>query len=68
MTWQKKLVKELLLFTLIGIGSFLFCCVIAFVTEQSITAYKYLYAKEKTVFMLTIGFIYFIRLSAWWTR
>ncbi len=68
MTWQKKLVKELLLLTLIGLGSFLFCCVLALVTEHKITVYEYLYAREKTVFMITIGLIYFIRLSAWWTR
>ena len=68
MTWQKKIFKELLLLVLIGIGSFLFCCIIALVAEQNVTAYEYLYAREKAAFMIAIGFIYLIRLSAWFTR
>lgn len=62
--WQ-KLAKELLWFLLTVIGSFLFWCVLALIVEQNIIVEESLYEKELNAFMITIAFIYFLRLNAW---
>ena len=62
--WQ-KLAKELLWFLLTVIGSFLFWCVLALIVEQNIIVEESLYKKELNAFMITIAFIYFLRLNAW---
>ena len=69
-TFQKKTTKELLWFTISVIGSFLFWCALALIMDQKIILDECLYDREGQAFMMTIVFVYFIRLSAWvnWTR
>ena len=63
-TFQKdKLPKEFLWFVLTVIGSFLFWCVLALIVNQNIIADEYLYDRERNGFLITIGIVYFIRLS-----
>jgi ABC-type sugar transport system permease subunit len=62
--FQKKITKELLWFTISVIGSFLFWCALALIVDQKIVLDECLYDREGKAFMMTIVFIYFIRLSA----
>ncbi len=64
-TFQKKITKELLWFTISVIGSFLFWCALALIMDQKIILDECLYDREGQAFMMTIVFVYFIRLSAW---
>jgi hypothetical protein len=64
-TFQKnKLSKELLWFVLTVIGSLLFWCALALIVNQNIIADEYLYDRERNGFLITIGIVYFVRLSA----
>lgn len=63
--FQEKLAKELLWFIFTVTGSFLFWCALALIVEQNIIVDECLYDKERNAFMITIGFVYFIRLNAW---
>ena len=60
---KKKLTKELLWFIFTITGSFLFWCALALVVDQNIIVDECLYDKERNGFMITIVFVYFIRLS-----
>ena len=63
-TFEKnKLHKELLWVALTLIGSFLFWCVLALIVNQNIIADEYVYDRERNGFLITIGIVYFIRLS-----
>jgi hypothetical protein len=63
--FQEKLAKELLWFIFTITGSFLFWCALALIVEQNIIVDECLYDKERNGFMITIGFVYFIRINAW---
>ncbi len=47
------------------IGSFLFWCALALIVDQNIIADEFVYDRERNGFLITIGFVYFIRLNAW---
>lgn len=47
------------------IGSFLFWCALALIVDQNIIADELVYDRERNGFLITIGFVYFIRLNAW---
>lgn len=64
-TFQKKITKELLWVTISVIGTFLFWCALALIMDQKIIIDECLYDREGKASMMTIVFIYFIRLSAW---
>lgn len=64
-TFQEKLTKELLWFIFTVAGSFMFWCALALIVDQKIIVDECLYDKEGKAFMITIGFVYFIRLNAW---
>jgi hypothetical protein len=64
-TFQKKLRKELLWFIFTVIGSFMLWCAVALIVDQKIIVDECLYDREGKTFMITIGFVYLIRLSAW---
>ncbi len=64
-TFQKKISKELLWFIISVTGSFLFWCALALITDQKIIIDECLYDREGKGFMITIGFVYLIRASAW---
>ena len=59
-----KIGKEALFLIVAIIVSFLFWFILATITEQNIIASEYLYMRERNAFIITIGFIYFIRLNA----
>jgi hypothetical protein len=61
---KNTLHKELLWFLLTVIGSFLFWCGLALIVNQNIIVDECLYDRERNGFMITIGIVYFIRLSA----
>jgi hypothetical protein len=62
--FQRKLRKELLWFICIVVGSFVFWCALALILDQKIIVDECLYAREGKAFMMTIGLVYFIRLTA----
>jgi hypothetical protein len=64
-TFQKKLIKELLWFIFTVIGSFMLWCAVALIVDQKIIVDECLYDREGKAFMITIGFVYLTRLSAW---
>ena len=64
-TFQSKLRKELLWFICIVIGSLVFWCALALIMDQKIIIDECLYDREGKGFIMTTGFIYLIRLSAW---
>ena len=64
-TFQKKTTKELLWFITTVIGSFLLWCALALIMNQKIIIDECLYDREGKGFMITIGIVYLIRLSAW---
>ena len=64
-TFQSKLRKELLWFIYIVIGSLVFWCALALIMDQKIIIDECLYDREGKGFIMTTGFIYLIRLSAW---
>lgn len=63
MNWQKKLSREFLIFVLVCTISLLFWMIIALITEQYVIAQEHLYVRERNAFLVTVGFIYFIRLN-----
>ena len=65
MYFRKRLARELLFFASTVAASLLLWVALAIITEQRITAEQYLYIKEKTAFLITVGFFYFIRLNVW---
>jgi len=64
-TFQRKLRKELLWFVCTVIGSFVLWCALSLIMDQKIIIDECLYDKEGKGFIMTIGFIYLIRLSTW---
>jgi len=60
-----KLGKEMLFFVFVVMISLVFWLILAIIIEQNITAQEYLYMREKNAFIVTVGFIYFIRFNAW---
>ena len=65
MDWLKILAKESLLFLFIVIGSFLFWFILAHIVEQDIIRRECRYDRERYAFFITVGFIYFLRLTGW---
>lgn len=67
MTWKNKLAKEAVWLLLTILGSLLLWCFLTITTDQNIIVTKYLYTKELGGLLITIGYIYFVRLSKWAT-
>ena len=57
--------KELILFLFKIILSFIFIIVLGTVADRQILAPECLYEKETYAFLLSMGFLYFIRLIVW---
>lgn len=62
--FQNKLTKELLWFIFTVAVSFLFWSALALILDQKIILDECLYDREAHAFMMTIGVVYFIRLTA----
>ena len=64
-TKNNKFVEELRWFVPSVIISFSIWCFLALIVNQNIILDECLYGRERDGFIMTIGFIYFMRLSAW---
>ena len=64
-TKNDRFVEELRWFVLPVIISFLFWCLLALIVNQNIIIDECLYDKELNGFIMTVGFICFLRLSSW---
>jgi hypothetical protein len=64
-TKKNRFVEELRWFVLSVIISFSLWCFLALIVNQNIILDEYLYNREQNGFIMTVGFIYFLRLSAW---
>jgi len=62
---MNRLCKEALFFVYKVILSLLFIFVLAIVADRQILAPECLYEKETYAFLLSMGFLYFIRLIVW---
>ncbi len=65
MSWEKKAVREILLFACTVMISFAFWCLVAVIAEQHVITREYLYQKEGVGFLITMVLIYYLRINAW---
>ena len=68
MAWKKTVFRESLWFVLAAAGSFLFWGISACLADQCIITKESIYQKEFSAFLVTIGFVYFMRLNTWAIR